>query len=91
MATNAPFAGSASKADRMRYFLLLQVPVVEDHPHRDHVNLGQRVLEEISGRRRGTIGKPGRGDVLLGYRLNGREVERGARQVRMLLRHEDRE
>jgi hypothetical protein len=27
--------------------LLLEVPVVKNHPHRDHVRCGQRIVEEV--------------------------------------------
>lgn len=31
--------------------LLLQIPVVENHAHRDHVRLGKRIVKKIARRR----------------------------------------
>src|SRR5260370_1416265 len=43
--------------------LLLKIPVVENHPHRDQVRLGQSVLEEIARRGAHTLAQTGPGDT----------------------------
>ncbi len=55
--------------------LLIEVPVVQDHAHGDHVGARQRVLQEIT--RRGRYARSGRGpgDPALRDRLDHRQIE----------------
>ena len=67
----------------MSVHLFLEVPVVQDHSHRDYVGLRQRFLKEIAGRGADPVSQPGRGNVLFRYRLYRREVETDAGDLRM--------
>ena len=62
MATRAPRGrqGVVGAADEVH--LLLQIPIVENHPHRDEVRLGQRVFEEIAGGCVDAIARPDGGN-----------------------------
>ena len=71
--------------------LLLQIPVVQNHAHRDDVGLGQRVFEKIAGRGADAVAQAGGGDVLLRDRLDRRQIEADAFEMRMSLRHFDAE
>src|SRR5215510_1094211 len=79
--------GIVGEADEVP--LLLEVPVVEDHAHRDHIGLWQRVAQEITRGGGDPVGESGGGDGLLRDRLDGREVERCGPEVSMPLRHLD--
>ena len=79
--------GVVGRADEVH--LLLQIPVVQNHAHRDDVGLGQRVFEEIAGRRADAILQPGGGDVFLRDRLDRRQIEADALEMRMSLRDFD--
>lgn len=71
--------------------LFLEVPVMEDHPHRDDVGLGDWVLEKVSRGCGHAVLEAGGCDVLPGDGLHGREVERDALHVRVPLRNLNRE
>ena len=73
-----------SGADEL--FLFLQIPVVEDHPHRDQVGFRQRVLEKVAARGGDALAQSGGGDVLLRDRLHGREIKGRAAEMRMRFR-----
>ena len=66
--------------------LLLQIPVVQNHAHRDDVGLRQRVFEEITGRGADAILQSGGGDVFVRDRLDWRQIEADALEMRMFLR-----
>ena len=63
--------------------LLLQVPVVEDHPHRDEIGLRQRIDEEVARGGRDAIAQAGGGDALRRDGLDDRQVERRALEMRV--------
>src|SRR5206468_1859580 len=71
--------------------LLLQIPVVENHSHRDEVGLGQWVLEEVTGGGANTFSQASHSDRLTGNRFNGRQVKGNALQVRVFPRGLDAE
>ena len=56
---------------------------MQDHSHRDHIGLRQRVLKEIVRRSADAVSQPGRGNVLFRYRLDRRRVESDAFDMRM--------
>src|SRR6266849_4676762 len=75
--------GIVGRADEVQ--LLLQIPVVENHTHGDHVRFRQRVLKEIAGGCAHAIAQPGRRDVLPRDRFYGRQIEGNAPQIRIRL------
>jgi len=75
------------RADKLHLFL--QVPIVQNHPHRDHVSLGQWVLKEIAGCNADAIAQAGGGDVLSCHGFDRRQVEADALNVWMLFRDFD--
>ena len=76
--------GVVGRADEVH--LLLQIPVVQNHAHRDDVGLGQRVFEEITGRRADAVLQAGGGDVFFRDGFDGRQIEADALEMRMFLR-----
>ena len=76
---------TVSGADEAHF--LFEIPVVEDHSHRDDVGFGQRIFEEIATSGADAITEPGRCNVSLRDRLYRRQVERNARKMRMLPRN----
>ena len=66
--------------------LFLQIPVVQNHAHRDDVGLRQWVFEEITGRRADAVLQPDGGDVILRNGFDRWQVEAGAFEVRVFLR-----
>src|SRR6266436_5470996 len=75
--------GIVGRADEVQ--LLLQIPVVENHTHGDHVRFRQRVLTEIAGGCAHAIAQPGRRDVLQRDRFYRRQIEGNAPQIRIRL------
>ncbi len=89
---NAPPGGQRVVGRLDEVHLPLQVPVVQDHAHRDDVGLGQRILEEVARRRRDAIAQARRRRCLRSaIGVDGRQVERCAVQVRVPLGDDDRE
>ena len=72
------------RADQVH--LLLQIPVVQNHAHRDDVGLGQRVFEEIAGGSADAIAQSGGGDVFSRDGFDRRQIEADALEMRMFLR-----
>ena len=58
--------------------LLVEIPVVQDVPHHEHVRLGQRVGEEVAGGEAQALAEPEAGDVGVEDRLERRQVETAA-------------
>jgi hypothetical protein len=67
--------------------LLLEVPVVKDHPHRDDVRARQRIIEEIQRLGRDAVGETRGLDIARGDVRDGRQVRGDATHVRMRLCH----
>ena len=86
MATNAPPAGQRVVGRLDEVHLLLEVPVVKDHAHRDHVGVGQRIGEKVNRLGRDAVTEPGCGDLPRGDGRCGRQVRGDATHVRMRLR-----
>src|ERR1700751_4524075 len=76
-------------ADELHLFL--QVPVVQNHSHYDHVRFRQRVPEEIACGSADPISQSGRGNMLFRYRLDRGQVESNALDMWMFLSHFDAE
>ena len=76
--------GVVGRADEVH--LLLQIPVVQNHAHRDDVGLRQRIFEEITGRGADAILQSGGRDVSLRDRLHWRQIEADALEMRVFLR-----
>lgn len=74
---------SIGRANEMHF--LFEIPVMEDHTHRDDVCFGQRIFEEIPTSGSDAIAQPGCCDVLSRDRFNGRQIKGSAAQMRMLL------
>ena len=66
--------------------LLFEIPVVEDHAHRDDVGFGQGISEEVTGSRADAVAEPCGRDVFLRDRLHRRQVEGSATKIRMSFR-----
>ena len=81
--------GSVSCADELQ--LLLEIPVVQNHAHRNDIGLRQRIGEKIDSLGGDPIGKSGGGNLARGYRRSGGEIGGGAAQVRMLPGDEHRQ
>ena len=64
---------------------------MENHAHGDHVSFGKRVLKEVALGGLDSVRKAGGGDVFLGDGSDGRQVKRGARDVRLAASHFDAE
>ena len=56
---------------------------MQDVAHHQHVGLGQRVGEEVAGGEAQAVAEPEAGDVLVEDRLDGRQVEAAAGEVRV--------
>src|SRR5262249_11338679 len=65
------------------HLLLLEVPVVQDHPHRDDVRLGQRIGEKVASDGPYAVGEARLLDLSCGYRRDLREIEGDAAHVRI--------
>ena len=55
--------------------LLLEVPIVEDHAHRDDVRLGQRIMKKSPDAVPTRSVKPAGGNVLSRDGFDGRQIE----------------
>ena len=91
-AMNAPPGGQRVVGGPDELLLPLQVPVVQDHAHRDHVGRRERIGEEVARRRVDPIGEAGRCDrPRRRSARTDRQVEARAAQVRVALRDDDRQ
>src|SRR5204863_1746681 len=61
-----------------------QIPVVQHAPHHDDVSFGQRITQEVSGKKLEPMRKPGFACVILKNRAELRQVETSGCQMRML-------
>jgi hypothetical protein len=75
--------GIVSCADKVHF--LLQIPIVEDHAHRNHIRFRQRLGEEIKSFGRDSIRKSRCGDFSLRDPGRRRKIGRGASRVRVFL------
>jgi hypothetical protein len=75
--------GIVSRADEMHLFF--EIPVMQDHAHRDDVGFGQWIFEEITGSGTDAIAESGGCDVPLCDRLYGWQIKGGAAKMRMFL------
>jgi len=70
---------------------LLEIPVVQDHAHRDHIGLRQRAGEEIQRSCGDAFGKPGGRNLPFGDRGGGWKISSGATKVGVLAGDEHRQ
>jgi hypothetical protein len=85
---NAPFLRQRVVGRPDQVLLFLEIPVMQDHPHCNHIRFGQRVTEKISRGGLDAVRQAFSGDCLSRDGFDCRQIEGDAFHMRMSFRHQ---